>query len=134
MRASKPTPARKGKFTIHDLTWGVGVTFLIGYNSKYVERYLTKAMGSAPEDVKGIDQPSCTGRTYWRNSTTFFIYLKHWPTKAWHYGILQHELFHVVDQSLRAKGIKLSDDSDEAYAYFTQHLTMMTYQKLWKAK
>lgn len=129
---SKTSIPRKGTFIIKDLTWSMSVTFIIGYDSKYVGNFIKKKTGTVPADVAELDLPSATGRTYWRDgsSSEFFIYLKHWPEKVWHYGTLHHELFHVVDRCLRGKGIILSDDSDEAYAYLTEALTRDIYMKL----
>lgn len=128
----KAKVARKGKFIVICETWNVEVLVLIGYNSKEVNRVLMKVMGSAPDDLHEIDKSGATGRTYWKTSSTFVVWLKSWPKTAFHYGVLQHELFHVVDNALRGKGIKLSDESDEAYAYMMESLTRMTYAKLWK--
>lgn len=123
---------RKGKFIVTCETWNLEILFLIGHDSKYVNRTLMKIMGSVPDNLHEIDKSGATGRTYWKSNSTFVIWLKHWPVTAFQFGVLQHELFHVVDNSLRGKGIKLSDDSDEAYAYTIEDLTRQVYSKLWK--
>ena len=43
---------------------------------------------------------------------------------------LQHEIFHAVTFIMDAVGMKLSDDSDEAYAYLIGYITEMVYTKL----
>lgn len=49
---------------------------------------------------------------------------------VWSHGILSHEIGHVTNGILRRIGMKLSDDSEEAYTYLTQHLTMKAYKHL----
>lgn len=58
------------------------------------------------------------------------VRLKHYPKENRHYGILQHEIFHAVDMLFRHIGIKLNEDSSEAYAYLIQYLTTEIYKCL----
>lgn len=56
--------------------------------------------------------------TFRMNPGVSFIVMYKWKGgDSRDYGNLVHELFHVVDLTLRQRGIKLSDDSDEVYAY-----------------
>ncbi len=55
-----------------------------------------------------------------------------WNNDASDYGVLSHEIFHVIDMNLRSKGITLSDDSDEVYAYHMGYFTREIYHLLWK--
>jgi hypothetical protein len=55
-----------------------------------------------------------------------------WEGDALDYGALSHELFHVVDLNLRAKGITLSDDSDETYAHHLGYFTKEFLNQIWK--
>jgi hypothetical protein len=50
------------------------------------------------------------------------------PDKPW---ILAHELEHFVHWLLGHKGLKFSDDSEEAYCYLIEHLMemMITYRR-----
>lgn len=54
-----------------------------------------------------------------------------WNSDASDYGTLSHELFHAVDMNLRSKGITLSDDSDETYAYHMGFFTREFLHKIW---
>jgi hypothetical protein len=58
------------------------------------------------------------------------IRMANYPITVTDYGVLQHEIFHAVDQILRYVGINLSDDSDEAYAYLIEYITREMYKKL----
>jgi hypothetical protein len=42
-------------------------------------------------------------------------------------GIVAHEIFHAVDFVMNDIGMKLTEESDEAYAYFVQYLTDQIY-------
>lgn len=45
-------------------------------------------------------------------------------------GHLAHEIFHATDFILRRIGLKLTEDSDEAYAYVIQYLTEQFYYNI----
>jgi hypothetical protein len=47
------------------------------------------------------------------------------------HGLLAHEVFHATDLLMENIGMKLSRDSDEAYAYLIQYITVEIYDKLW---
>lgn len=72
-----------------------------------------------------LDQnSSCRGRTLMLfPSLRTILRINFWPDNNIKIGLLVHELFHVTDYILREVGIKLSDDSDESYAYLLQYLT-----------
>lgn len=53
-----------------------------------------------------------------------------YPESAEDYGLLQHEIFHVAELGLHDLGMKLTMDSDEAYAYTIQFLTRKIYKLL----
>lgn len=72
--------------------------------------------------------------TYFQIYGVSIIYFFHWEGKANDYGVLQHEIFHSVDNMLRYRDINLSDDSDEVFAYCIGHLTRELYNKIWSDK
>ena len=45
------------------------------------------------------------------------------------HNTITHELFHVVHMLLQQKGLKLTDDSQEAYAYLIGYLTEEIYRE-----
>ncbi len=57
-----------------------------------------------------------------------------WDRNAFDYGVLVHELFHAVDMNLRSKGIVLSDDSDETYAYHMGYFSREFLHSIWTEK
>ncbi len=50
-------------------------------------------------------------------------------TPDW-YGHLSHEIFHAVEFLMERIGMKLTSDSDEAYAYCIDYLTKEIYKRL----
>jgi len=44
-------------------------------------------------------------------------------TRSKNVSHLAHEIFHATHLTMQTKGLLLSDDSDEAYAYFIQWMT-----------
>ena len=54
------------------------------------------------------------------NATIIWIW-----TKRKNISVLAHEAFHATHFTMRDKGMSLSDDSDEAYAYLLQMLLEM---------
>lgn len=68
------------------------------------------------------------GRTVLLDGGQTILWIKRKPKKG--SGVLAHEIFHAVDFLFDMIGIKLSRDSDEAYAYAIQHLTNEINKKL----
>ena len=50
------------------------------------------------------------------------------------HGVISHEVFHAVDFLMNKVGIKLTEESDEAYAYAIEYLTNEIYKNLKKPK
>ena len=45
-------------------------------------------------------------------------------------GVLAHEIFHAAVNVASTAGIKLTDESDEVYAYIVGYITKMIYKEL----
>jgi hypothetical protein len=58
-----------------------------------------------------------SGFVFWANEQDICLVLTHHDGNAMA-GTIAHELFHVVDNIFRDKGIKLTEESNEAYAYY----------------
>lgn len=66
----------------------------------------------------------CNGRTV--HSLVGYqtvVRFKSVPISNYELGTLSHEIFHAVDLIFRTIGLKLSDTSDEAYAYAIGYIT-----------
>ena len=56
-----------------------------------------------------------------------------WAKDENNVGEIAHELFHVTSHIMRTRGLTLSRDSEEAYAYTLTYLTNMFFDKTgWK--
>ena len=68
---------------------------------------------------------------FYKKSGVFFIWFPfNQVTNSIHHALIAHEIFHVVWFTMREVGMPLSDDSDEAYAYYTQFLTQSIIQNI----
>ena len=45
------------------------------------------------------------------------------------YGLIAHEIYHLVNFMLSHLGLKYSEDSEEAYAYTTMYITDEFYKR-----
>jgi hypothetical protein len=51
-----------------------------------------------------------------------------------HLAIVVHELMHLTHHALSKLGFRLSDDSEEAYAYYLQKMTLTAMPIFWGSK
>lgn len=58
------------------------------------------------------------------------IRLKYFPSTATDHGIISHEIFHAVDFLLDRVGMKLTESSNEAYAYLIGYITQEVYSHI----
>jgi hypothetical protein len=52
------------------------------------------------------------------------------PVSITDYGVLSHEVFHAVAYIMNRVGMTLSRDSEEAYAYLTEHIHKEIYRQM----
>ena len=68
---------------------------------------------------------------FWNKDSMFLIRMKELPTTPMQFGMLAHEVSHVVTWALEELGFKLkASSSGEAYAYLTGFLTEKIYSGL----
>ena len=84
------------------------------------------------------DTPMCGARTFLVDDFdghTFFVWFPFSEvTRSTQYALIAHEMFHVTWMTMRDRGVTLSDDSDEAYAYYVQFLVQCIMQFILKTK
>lgn len=116
--------SRKGSFFLHVDTWNLSVQVVIGHHTDHVRKIVLRRFPDADTSMLvGVEQENCpAGRVISKGSESVML-LKFWPEKIYDYAVVAHEVFHIADHCLRGKGIVLSDDSDEAYAYLIEDLT-----------
>lgn len=72
------------------------------------------------------------GRTIILKGNQTILWLKNYPKPG--SGTLAHEIFHAVEMITDRMGIRLSQDSDEIFAYMIQFLTNKIISKLTKQR
>lgn len=116
---------RKGSFFFQVTSWNISIQVIVGHTEKRTRQIIERRFGATNgwDGVPGVDQLDCpAGGVMQRGSCDVVLFLKHWPEKIYDYGVVVHEVFHIADGCLREKGITLSDDSDEAYAYLIESI------------
>lgn len=80
-----------------------------------------------------FSSPSSGGTAKMFSSGQMLLRLRHLPGSTFDYGVLQHEIFHIVCFTMDRVGIHYDiEKSDEAFAYLIQFLTQQIYNKLKK--
>lgn len=120
-------------FFMHNPTWQSDIVVVIGHDKPAALKCIKKWFPdfSSEDQLPVLGEPGCpTARTLSTGGHQHVVWFKYYPEKIYDYGTIVHELFHVVDVTLRYKGVTLSDDSDESYAYFMQWIYMEFLSKL----
>ena len=84
-------------------------------------------------DIQACAYPSefVQGRAVLFSTGASIIRLRKLPTTSKDYGVLAHEIFHIVTFVLDRVGMSLNiNTSDEAYAYLTGYLTEKIYEAM----
>lgn len=115
------------------------VTVVASFNTthKQVRDVLIKEQGFNKKDFKDNMyklRPLTGGRwAFYREHLTGLIRMHTIPITSRDYGMLAHEVCHIVSKVMEVMGMSLQMGvSDEAYAYLTSYLTEEIYTKLIK--
>lgn len=65
-----------------------------------------------------------------RRGSQIYMRLGSFRFLPYHYGVLSHEVFHVVEEIAKMVGLKHSGKSSEAFAYLIGYITEEIYDKL----
>lgn len=121
---------KAGFLQLNGQTFPYDVLVCLGVNQKqvvtYIEKHFVKTL--TDEQKEGI---TCSGKgvTLQMSGGWLLLWIPVFPDTAEYFGFLAHEIFHVTDLMFRHScHIKLSDDSDEAYAYHIAWLTQRIYE------
>lgn len=80
-----------------------------------------------PGDKENLLKGTPRGRTIQLDNNAVVVWCQHFPTTSHQFAVLQHELFHAATMVLHYAGLTLSEESDEAWAYFIEYITKVTY-------
>lgn len=91
---------------------------------KKLEKFLKK------EKIKIGDQGRANALTIDCGNGKMVIWLKGKVETLEQLSVLNHEIFHVVCFILQDLAIKLDENSEEAYAYLTDYVSLKIYKEL----
>lgn len=123
--------------------WDTMVMLFIG-EWKEVQGYINKKLDYELEDFTNLNDlipKHCRGTHFelkindkYPRQTKHCIWLKRFEGTIEDFSILNHELMHCVIGALGFAGMELTPESEEAYAYTYDHLTVVVYTELEKRK
>ena len=123
-------------FVIDYVVYPFELMVSMGEDKEVFKKRLKKRL---PEDMRHeVEDEFCN--TEFQAQTVMFsggmtaVWFRECPIKASQYALIAHEVFHAVDFLFQRINIKLSNDSNEAYAYLLQYITEQIYKKLWGKK
>ena len=103
---------------VKDTMYEAQIKLIVGCTRKELETYLTKKYHM------GVTANWNCDACYFCIQGMNFIWLEYFDWSIPAHGLLHHEIFHCSTDVLLDMGFKLSDDSQEAFAYYHQHLTV----------
>lgn len=123
---------KKIHFIIPLIIYPFDVVVIMNHTNKEVRKILKKSTHLNDEDIElaMFKNETVRGRAALFSNNQTMIRLKNIPSNTKDYGVLQHEIYHVVNYIMNNIGMKLKiGTSDEAYAYLTGYLTEKIYDK-----
>lgn len=105
------------------------VRLLVTKDYDEVEKFIRKKWKDKNWTVENDD---CEGNLFWHPDYAPIIHIHKKPKTPFQKGILAHEIFHCTSFLLRAAGLKLTEESEEAFSYLHGFLTEKIWEKLEK--
>lgn len=126
---------RKARFVVPIDIYEREILFLIGYSSSELKKYISSSSGRKwfdSETAKMVYDASTSadGLTIKTRDGGHIVWIMNGLPKIQFSGTLSHEIFHACHDILEYKGIKLSKETCEAYAYMVGFITTEVYRKL----
>jgi hypothetical protein len=97
------------------------VAISCGHSRDAITRKMRK-LGALSDDEE-LSEFTSLGRTTRFSNGSILVQLRTMPGTPFWWGVFSHEVFHAVTQMMDKIGCRLTDDSDEAFAYAIQDLT-----------
>ena len=97
--------------------------------SRYI-KYVQKKYGIELDIPHGVIGSVTTMQNKTNGSRGLLVWVQRFDGTPETHGTLSHELWHATTQMMRDAGVKLCDDSEEAYAYLFGHLHRQSLRKL----
>lgn len=128
----------KAFFLVELAVFDYDIIVSCGQSNKEIYKSLLEIPGGKKHLIKefkyGIENPPSAADAYCiilDNGCTL-LRLFDYPKKASDYGVLMHEVLHSIATPLRRRGLKLSNKSEEAYAYAIGYVSEKIFAQLWK--
>lgn len=118
--------------------WNTWIAICLG-DPKQWKRGLRRANVPATEQERLydrlIDQRGASARIVWNDDFRSYVFMQFYPNvyrsdPVKLYGSIAHEAFHAAHRILTTHGITLTDSSEEAYAYLTEHIVRTIHYEL----
>lgn len=123
---------KKIHFIIPLVIYPFDVMVIMNQTNEEVRKILSKYDHLNDDDIElaMFNSETIRGRAALFSSNATLLRLKNIPCNTQDYGVLQHEICHVVNYIMDNIGMKLKiGTSDEAYAYLTGYLTEKIYDR-----
>ena len=104
--------------------------FCNGYNRKQCYKKIRRLSGKQAKELSKLDFLEAEGGAFFINFTdqNCLIYVD--KECAGNLAAIAHEIFHAVYYIMKESGVKLSEDSEEAFAYLTEYLMKQIIEHL----
>jgi hypothetical protein len=109
-----------------------GIWFVVSEDHRRSIKFVNYKYGLPNPSAPAFDETEfahLVGKTFCHSLGWPIIWLPSFPKKPIEHAFVAHEIFHAVYDLLAKAGIRLSFDSDEAYAYLIGHITQKFYEK-----
>jgi hypothetical protein len=124
----------KGNFTIPITIYPFDLLVSINESDKKFAKILKsiKETSKMPDLAESMTLKGCNGVSFTTPRGSSIIRMSHLPIAGDFEAVFSHELLHIVHNTLKFVGMKLTDSSVEAYCYLTDYLTKQFYIEYWK--
>lgn len=124
--------SKKLNFIVPLVIYPFDILVSMGQTDEELNKVLSKydcCLGEG--EAETYNRPAVQGRTIMNANNQSVIRFKKIPETCEEYGVLAHEIFHVVTYVMNRVDMKLKlQSSDEAYAYAIGYLTTKIYEKI----
>lgn len=106
------------------------VRFCSGFSRKQCYSKLKKINERYAEELDTVNFLTCEGDAFYITFSNHYSLLFIDEADTCNYAIVAHEVFHAVYYIMNESGVKLSEDSEEAFAYLTEYLMKQIVEHL----
>lgn len=118
-------------FVLEGSVWPYDIIFSFGMGKEEMIKRCKEKFEN-PFTKEDIELLNLSGRGFclMLENNGVIVWLEKYPASPEWFGHLAHEIFHATHTILNKAGIRLSEDSDESFAYLIDWITSNVYSKL----